>query len=126
MQYYNIKYPFRVDSNQGNFIDLNETIDDRVASEIAHVMLTRKGTRLRMPNFGTKLITYIFEPGDSMTWSDVEGDIKETVTRFVPDVMITKVNVVEDKQDDNAKYIDIEYQVSRGVSSENNRMVIKI
>ena len=67
-QYYGIKFPFTDRNMEGFFVDLNSTIQDKVASEIAHVILTPKGTRLRRPEFGTDLLKYVFEPNDDMSW----------------------------------------------------------
>ena len=58
-QFFNIKFPFVCENEDALFIDLNNDINEKVNSEIAHVILTPKGMRLRMPEFGTDLIKYI-------------------------------------------------------------------
>lgn len=125
-QYYGIKFPFTVNNEDGLFIDLNNNIDEKVGSEIAHVILTPKGTRIMKPDFGTDLIKYLFNPNDNSTWGSVEEEIKENVSKYVPNASIDSVNVVKDEENDNAVYVDIKYGVKRGVTVENNRMVIKL
>lgn len=125
-QYYGIKFPFTVNNEDGLFIDLNNNIDEKVGSEIAHVILTPKGTRIMKPDFGTDLIKYLFNPNDNSTWGNVEEEIKENVSKYVPNASIDSVNVVKDEENDNAVYVDIKYSVKRGVTVENNRMVIKL
>ena len=125
-QFFNIKFPFVCDNEDALFIDLNNSINEKVNSEIAHVILTPKGSRLRMPEFGTDLIKYIFEPSDSISWEGVENEIKNSVKNYVKNVEITKVDVLQNEGDDNSVYIDVNYILRNDIISENNRMVIKL
>ena len=124
-QYYGIKYPFTDNNVNGHFIDLNRTIEDKAASEILHVILTRKGTRIRKPNFGTDLTKFIFEPSDELTWSNVENEVKNAVSTYVPGVKINSIQVVQ-TEEDHEVYVDIDYTVMKGATPENNRLVAKI
>ena len=129
-QFYDIKYPFTANNTDGYFIDLSNSLDDKVASEIAHVILTRKGTRIRQPEFGTDLITYIFEPNDEVTWEKVQGEIKSAVEKYVPNAVINDVEILSsvdsEEIDENEIYLDIRYGVVKGATVENNRMAIKL
>lgn len=125
-KYYGIKYPFSTNNKDGLFIDLNKDLKDKVGSEIVHTILTPKGTRIRMPNFGTNLIKYLFNSNDDETWDDVKNEIKESVKTYVPNVSIDDVNVVKENNDENSLYLDIKYSIKKGLTNENNRMVIKI
>lgn len=125
-QYYGIKYPFTVNNEDGLFVDLNENIQDKVGSEIAHVLLTPKKSRIMMPDFGTDLLHFIFNENNERNWEDVEDEIKDAVSKYVPNASIDSIGAVRDENDDNAVYIDVKYSVKRGLSSENNRMVIKL
>jgi phage baseplate assembly protein W len=59
-QLFGIKYPFTHDDYQNFFVDANINEKDKVRSQIMHVIFTPKGQRIRMPEFGTDLIKYIF------------------------------------------------------------------
>lgn len=125
-RYYGIKFPFTVRNNNNFFIDLNESLHEKVASEIAHVILTPKKTRIRRPDFGTDLIKYIFSFNDELSWDSIEGEIKEAVRKYVSQGVINKVDIYRDGDDDNGIYVDINFGVKRGQTIENNRMVIKL
>lgn len=125
-QYYGIKFPFTANNLDGFFIDLNENMDDKVASEILHVILTPKRSRIRKPDFGTNLAKYIFEPNDNITWDSVMGEIRENVSRYVPNVEIDDVNVIYGTDDANSIYLDMRYNVKNGNLNENKRMVVKL
>lgn len=125
-QYYGIKYPFTVNNEDGLFIDLNDNIRDKVGSEIAHVLLTPKKSRIMMPEFGTDLLKFIFNENIERNWDDIEDEIKDSVAKYVPNASIESIRAFRDENDDNTVYIDVTYNVKKGVSSENNRMVIKL
>lgn len=125
-QYYGIKYPFTVNNEDGLFIDLNDNIRDKVGSEIAHVLLTPKKSRIMMPEFGTDLLKFIFEENIERNWDDIEDEIKDSVAKYVPNASIESIRAFRDENDDNTVYIDVTYNVKKGISSENNRMVIKL
>jgi phage baseplate assembly protein W len=69
---YGINFPFR-NSLTGNYLDLSETKDEEVRTNLIHLLLTRKGTRYFLPDFGTRLYEYIFEPLDGPTFSEIEA-----------------------------------------------------
>lgn len=125
-QYYGIKFPFTISKQDGFFVDLNSDLKDKVASEIAHVILTQKGTRLKMPDFGTDLIKYIFEPSDTLEWNTVESEIRRAVGQYVSNATIQSVEVKRDESEDHSIYLDITYTIKKGNKEENNRAVIKL
>jgi len=125
-QYHGIKFPFTINNQDGLFIDLNNDYRGSVASEILHTILTQKGTRLRMPEFGTNLMKYVFEPSDEITWSDIEGEISSCIEQYVPGAKINKINIVRDENNDNDVFLELKYSVIKGMSEENNKMVVKL
>ena len=125
-QYYGIKYPFTANNLDGFFLDLNEEPEDKVASEILHVILTPKRSRIRKPEFGTDLIKYVFEPNDELTWDKVESEAIEAVNAFVPSARLDDISVVVSESEPRSVYLDVRYTVVKGKMEENNRMVVKL
>ena len=125
-KHYGIKFPFTIRNNDNVFLDLNNNLHEKVASEIAHVILTPKKTRLRMPDFGTDLIRYIFSPNDELSWGDIESEIRGAVNKYVPEGVLEKVEVFQSEDDDNTILLRVNFGVKKGNTIENNRMVIKL
>ena len=125
-QYFGIKFPFTNDNMSGFFLDLNTDLKSKIASEIAHVILTPKGSRLRKPEFGTNLARYIFEQNDDITWDDVKREAIEMVSRYVKDAELEDINVFQEAGNDHSLYLDMHYTVTKGRNVENNRTVIKL
>lgn len=125
-QYFGIKFPFTTNNLDGFFVDLNNNFNDKVASEMAHVMLTPKGSRIRKPDFGTDLIKYLFEPNDEMTWESVREEVIDAVSKYVPGVKINEIGVTNPPEEPSSTYLDVRYTVTRGNKTENGRMAIRL
>lgn len=124
-QYFDIKYPFTNDGAENFEFDLNGSEKERVASDILHVIFTPKRQRLRMPEFGTNLIKYIFEPNDGDTWEGVKSEIQESVSRWVKGVIINNIEVLT-TDDGNQIYVRIDYSVSQGNYSYKNSIAVEL
>jgi phage baseplate assembly protein W len=57
-------------------------------------LLTRKGSRYYLPNFGTRLLEFIFEPMDGNTFSELEGEIRDSVSEYIPNLTITNISIL--------------------------------
>jgi len=104
---YGINFPFR-DSFEGKYLDLSQTNDEEIRSSLIHLLLTRKGTRYYLPDFGTRLYEYIFEPLDGPTFSEIESEIRDSVDEYLPNIKITNISVkaASDGEEDKGTYVD--------------------
>jgi phage baseplate assembly protein W len=104
---YGINFPFR-DSYLGNYLSLSQTTDEEVRTNLIHLLLTRKGTRYYLPDFGTRLYEYIFEPMDGPTFSDLEAEIRDSVTEYLPGITVTNItiNPASEGEEDKGTYIN--------------------
>ena len=125
-RYWGIKYPFTINNEDGLFIDLNESPDDLVLSNILHVLLTPKGERLRMPDFGTDLIKYIFSPNDTMGWDSVYEEMHNAINKYVKNARINKIDIMKNEENDNEIYIVLDYGVIKGESVVNKKITVQI
>ena len=89
---YGIAFPF-VDSFTGRYLDVTNSTEAETRASLVHLILTRKGSRYFLPNFGTRLYEFIFEPLDGPTFSDIESEIRDTVRTYMPNLQITNVTV---------------------------------
>ena len=126
MQYFGIKYPFTSDNLDEMFLDLNETYEDSVKSKMLHVIFTPKGSRLRMPDFGTNLVQYIFEPNDGNTMSSIKSEITIQVGKYVPGVRLDDISVVRDDKDERGTVVILYYTTQKGESEVSESLGIKI
>lgn len=125
-KYYGIKFPFTKDADSPYVVDLNKDEDDRAASEILHVILTPKGSKLRDPQFGTDLTKYIFDENTSMTWDSIKNEVITAVSKFVRNVEIKDVNVYRDEYDEHTVILTLNYNVKIGSTIYNKELGIKL
>lgn len=114
IQYLGIKYPFTNNEFQNFFLDVNETEQERIRSQIMHVIFTPKGQRIREPEFGTDLIKFIFEPNEEVTWDGLKNEIIDAVQTYVDNVILNDIQVAKSEENDTAVYVRIDYSVKQG------------
>jgi phage baseplate assembly protein W len=84
---------------------------DQIKSNLINLLLTNKGERIMNPEFGADLKTILFE-GITDDISDIITRlIKENVSIFVPEVTITNVGIIKDK-DTNTISVTIQYKIN--------------
>lgn len=125
-QFYGIKYPFSEESRRMTFLDINETKEDSIRSMFLHILLTPKGQRLRHPNFGTNLINFIFEPNDDTTWDKIKSEIKNQVSFYLPQVNFNDINIIDNEEDKEGIYLEIDYDIENNGKRSKNKTVVKI
>lgn len=91
MQSYNIKFPLNDDVSKNTYFLMSQVTKDAFSSDLLLLLLTQKGERYYEPNYGTNLLKYIFEPNDTLTATDVEEEIKNTVSLYIPALKIDKI-----------------------------------
>ena len=95
---YGIDFPFR-ESRKGSFLSMTEDSSREIRASLIHLILTRKGTRYYMPDFGTRLYEYIFQPNDTITFNIIEEEIRTAVKRYIPNLEIKSITIVPADQD---------------------------
>ena len=125
-QMFGIKYPFQNESEDNYFLDLNESYDEKMKSELLHIIFTPKGQRYRKPDFGTDIIKYLFEPNDSETWNNIKDEIKIQVSKYLPNVVFKNINLLQDENDGNGVYAEIEYTVIKGAYEIDNNIQVRL
>jgi len=88
---YNIKYPLTDDNTTNTYFQMTKVTKDAFSSDLLLLLLTQKGERYYQPDYGTNLLKHIFEPNDNLTASEVEKDIKQTVSLYIPALTITSI-----------------------------------
>jgi len=120
--YKNIEFPFK-DSKKGFYFELNQTDRDAIRADLLHLLLTNKGERLYLPDFGSDLQKYIFEPNDDITHEDIRNNLNETIDRYIPNLTI---NSIEFKNNDIEELIIVEitYTVTDGTFESTDNVTL--
>lgn len=126
-QYFGIKFPFTKENNDEIFLDLNQNFVDKAKSDMFHTIFTPKGQRVRMPDFGTNLIQFIFEDNTQLTWDKIREEISTATEKYVPAVKVTDVLLYTECDDDHQVFVTIKFTVSNGMSTtDEQELTIKL
>jgi phage baseplate assembly protein W len=95
---YGIDFPFR-ESQKGDYLSMTEIPEREVRANLVHLLLTRKGSRYYLPDFGTRIYEYIFEQNDIVTFNLIEEEIREGVKKYIPNLDINSIDIVSAEND---------------------------
>jgi phage baseplate assembly protein W len=95
---YGIDFPFR-DSLEGHYLKMTTTPEREVRADLIHLLLTKKGSRYFLPDFGTRLYQFIFDQNDMVTFGLIEDEIRESVKKYIPNLDLTKIDVMSAEDD---------------------------
>ena len=98
MSTYGINYPFR-DSSVGDYVSMSTTPEKEVRANLIHLLLTRKGSRYFLPDFGTRLYEFIFDQNDSVSYQQIEDEIRESVREYIPNLDINSIKITNAEKD---------------------------
>jgi hypothetical protein len=127
---YGIDYPFR-DSSKGDYLNMTEVPEKEVRANLIHLILTKKGSRYYLPDFGTRIYEFIFDQNDFVTHNLIEEEIREGVKKYIPNLEINNISIMsaEDDPDQNRSISQDEDQRLFRVSESANKpytAVVKI
>ena len=124
-KFINIEFPFK-DGKVGQFLNLTNEDSSAIKSDLMHLLLTRKGERLYLPDFGTDLLKYIFEFNDATTRSDISRELNEVVKKYIPNLIINSVDVTESEDSEYAVVVRIDYTVTEDTFQETDFILLQI
>ena len=96
---YGVTFPFK-ESYDGKYLDTTELDTEEIRSNLIHLLLTRKGSRYFLPDFGSRLYEYIFEPLDGPTFNQIESEIRDSVETYIPNLQITNITITDASQEE--------------------------
>ena len=124
-KYININFPFK-DSDKGFFLDLNSEDSAAIKADLMHLILTRKGERLYMPDFGTDLLKFIFQPNDGVTHTEIKQELSQTVKKYLPNLQVNEVIIEQSPQSEYAATVRIDYTVTDDVFTATDFIIINV
>ena len=127
---YGIDYPFR-DSQKGDYLNMTEIPEKEIRANLIHLILTRRGSRYYLPDFGTRIYEFIFDQNDFITHNLIEEEIREGVKKFIPNLDINSISIMsaEDDPDQERSFSQEEDERLFRVSEESTKpytAVVKI
>lgn len=127
MKYINIKFPIEDDPINNFLFRRNNTTKEALLSNLNLLLLTNKWERYFNPLYGTDLLRYVFEQNDDIVRLEIENEIKQTVNRYIPKLIINRIDFAKpDENSENSLDILINFTYNDDVFSETDVLTIKI
>lgn len=98
---YGINFPFK-ESKKGKYLSLTENVEDEIRADLLHLILTRKGSRYFLPDFGTRIYEFIFEPMDGPTFDSIRSEIQTSVDKYIPNLQINDISITPYSDEDKS------------------------
>lgn len=121
----NIKFPFE-DSQKGYFLEMTKENKKAIKSDLMHLLLTNKGERLYMPDFGTNLKKYLFEPNIQNTSLDIRSELQTSINKYIPNLKIDDLTVNPSTDNDHSVLVKLEYTVTNDTFQQSDFVLIQI
>jgi|TARA_R100000455_G_C6269287_1_gene124880 phage baseplate assembly protein W len=88
---FGLHYPLGSSKNGGVF---NKTSGiNMIKGAVEQLLLTERGERVMLPNFGCNLRRYLFQPLDETTFNSIKREIQTSFSNYIVGAKITKLSV---------------------------------
>lgn len=121
----NINFPFR-DSTKGYLLELTVTDAKAIKADLVHLLLTNKGERLYLPDFGTNLRKYLFAQNDAITETDIKSEIVSAVKKYIPNLHINNVEITASSRSEYGVEVRLDYSITDSVFETSDFVIIKL
>lgn len=103
-----LSFPLRV-GNKGGFVMSNHI--DHIEESIIQILSTQLYERVMLPEFGSDIDAYIFDPNEVETQALVQYEIVEALTKWEPRIVID-TDGVKVEAEGSYMYVTITYALS--------------
>ena len=110
-----IEFPFNRTTGDGYFKSTKTTVDS-IKNNIRLLLQTHRGERVFQPNLGMGLRSLIFEPLTEDITIQIENNIVDVFSRWLPFVELRNININR-KDDLNQVNINIDFNINRAPNS---------
>ncbi len=103
---------FPLGHSDSGFFEQTQTRLKQTSTNIKNLLLTMKGERPFLPEFGCDIYSALFEPIGDETTAKIEDSIKDSIAQWLPHVVLNRVDVNVDMQVPNQINVDLEFGVT--------------
>ena len=99
------------------------TTKDQIKSNLINLLLTNKGERIMNPEFGSDVKKSLFDNITSDLTETLTEKIAESISIFIPQIILTDVQVTNSNVDNNQIGIMIQYRLK--ISNEPDQITVQ-
>ena len=107
-----IDLPFGRQPDGDGYFASTKTTMDAVKNDIKLLLMTQRGERLMQPNLGMNIRRFLFEQITDDTEIEIENDIVDTFSRWLPFVQLNDILIDLKNQDRNQIKIEVKFNIA--------------
>jgi hypothetical protein len=88
---YGLNFPLGSVNGEGYFTKKSGI--DMIRNAVKQLLLTERGERVMLPNFGCNLRRYLFQPLEENTFNSIKREIQYSFTNYIVGAQIAKLSV---------------------------------
>lgn len=88
---YGLQFPTGQSKGNGYFSKISDV--NLIKKNLKQLLETQRGERFMLPDFGTNLKKYLFEPKDPILYNQIKREISETFQKYAADVILLRIDV---------------------------------
>ena len=116
-----VKFPFSAKS----VFPQSYTTAEQAYSNLKNLLLTMKGERYELPNFGTDLLHVIFEPATEVIKEIIVNIIRPAINFWLPNIIVNEIKVTT-YEDDPSLTNEIKVLIVFKANSISDEQVLEI
>ena len=124
-RFINIQFPFQ-DDPDGKFLKMNNDPKKAIKADLVHLLLTNRGERLYMPDFGANLRQYLFEQNDEPSYTGIRNEINNAIRKFIPNLTVTELTTTPSETNRHAVVVKIDYTVTTGAFQSTDFVILEL
>ena len=105
--YIGLSFPLRKD--KFNDFAMTKNSLEQARHNLKNLLLTFPGERVGQPEFGSRLRALCFEQQDDELPGQIEEEVKQTVSSWLPYINIQEVNTLTEDGDLNKIFVEVKY-----------------
>lgn len=117
MQGFSPKLPLSKDNTDGLF-SMNKTALESINQDLKMLVLTNPGERMMMPQYGVGLRRFLFDQNTQEIKNKIFQVINAQISTYMNFIKLLNVEITDDKIDENAIKIKIEYIITSANSKQ--------
>lgn len=101
------------------------TTNEQAKTNLISLLLTSRGERIMQPNFGTSILSALFNPiGDEIV-TELQEDIRQAINFWLPYMRVDTINVITEADDPTLNH-SIQISVSVTVTNTNANVEVTL
>ena len=118
-----LAFPIRPDGNKTLAWSRGE---DNVRQSIMLILLTERGERVMLPEFGAGLKRFLFQPNTVATRRLIEEEITRALERWEPRIELENISVEADAEDAHAAIATVNYRLVANRSRQELQLQVQL